>query len=211
MNTPDDLVMGHAIHETFLNLIGNYSSDVEYNAKCWNEIERNYTAPSRHYHNLEHLENMLAELEEVKGEVENMDTLVFALFYHDVVYNAKKNDNEHQSALFLEKSLTKTSFPHSKEAMLQIELTKEHLLSDDHDTNILLDLDLSILGAPPEVYTRYAENIRKEYQMYPDFMYRTGRKKVLKSMLELPALFKTDFFKTRYEEAARENLRREIG
>lgn len=80
----------------------------------------------------------------------------------------------------------------------------------DADTNFLLDIDLSILGKSPEVYKKYTEDIRKEYKIYPDFMYGKGRTKVLKSILELEAIFKTDFFKKAYEKQARENLTAEL-
>lgn len=94
--------------------------------------------------------------------------------------------------------------------MAQIEATKEHKLSNDNDTNLLLDIDLSILGKSTAEYRKYCDNIRKEYLMYPDFMYNKGRKKVLKSLLELDSIYKTDFFKQKYENQAKENLRQEI-
>ena len=94
--------------------------------------------------------------------------------------------------------------------MTQIELTKEHQLATDEDTNFLLDIDLSVLGKNPEEYKQYSDNIRKEYRIYPDFMYRKGRLKVLKNMLALDAIYKTEFFKQAYENQARENLKLEI-
>ena len=94
--------------------------------------------------------------------------------------------------------------------MKQIEATKEHQLSPDNDTNILLDLDLSILGKSPVEYKRYSEGIRKEYHIYPDIVYRNGRKKVLKSFLEKDSIFKTAFFRKEYESQAKENLIAEL-
>jgi len=78
------------------------------------------------------------------------------------------------------------------------------------NTNILLDLDLSILGKDPQYYLEYAAAVRKEYSIYPDFMYRRGRKKVLKKMLEQECIFKTDLFKEKYESQARKNLQSEL-
>ncbi|MGE5944923.1 MAG: hypothetical protein ACM31G_11355, partial [Flavobacteriales bacterium] len=77
-------------------------------------------------------------------------------------------------------------------------------------TNILLDLDLSILGKSPEEYKKYCENIKKEYHIYPDFMYRKGRIKVLKNLLDLNSIYKTSFFKNVYEEQAKMNVRFEL-
>ena len=83
-------------------------------------------------------------------------------------------------------------------------------MSDDNDTNILLDIDLSILGENPMKYKEYCENIRKEYQIYPDFIYRKGRQKVLENILKLDSIYKTEFFKQEYESQAKENLTLEL-
>lgn len=198
------------IKEKFLILIRKYSENEDYNLECWNEIENNYSSKSRHYHNLEHLENMFSELNKIQSEVKNLDCLLFAIYYHDIVYKSTKSNNERQSALAFENRIAKTSFEKLNECILQIEATKEHKMSDDYDTNILLDLDLSILGKEPEQYKKYSESIRKEYHIYPDFMYRKGRKKVLNSILELDFIYKTDYFKRLYENQAKENLRLEL-
>lgn len=198
------------IKEKFLNLIRKYSENEDYNLECWNEVENNYSVKSRHYHNLEHLKNMLSELDKIQSEVKDIDCLLFAIYYHDIIYKPNKSNNEYQSAITFKNRIDKTSFDKLNECMSQIEATKEHKISDNYDTNILLDLDLSILGKSSKEYKTYSENIRKEYQIYPDFMYRKGRKKVLKNILELNFIYKTDYFKQLYENQARENLKLEL-
>ena len=173
------------IKEKFLNLIRKYSDNEAYNSKCWNEIEKNYSSKSRYYHKLQHLENMLHELDNFPSQVEDLDTLLFAIYYHDIIYKPTKSDNEHQSALLFEKRISQTSFSNLRACMTQIELTKEHKLSGDNDTNYLLDIDLSTLGKSLEEYQQYSKNVRKEYRIYPDFMYRKGRIKVLQQILKL--------------------------
>jgi len=198
------------LKEKFIQLISRYSKDEMYNLECWKEIEKEYSSKLRYYHNLEHLENILKELDEVKTQILNLDSLIFAVYYHDIIYTATKSDNELKSSLLFQKRISKTSFPYIEECRGAIEATKKHKFSEDHDTNILLDGDLSILGKCNIEYTRYAKNIRKEYQSYPDFMYRTGRKKVLESFLALASIYKTDFFIEKYEKQARENLALEL-
>lgn len=92
----------------------------------------------------------------------------------------------------------------------QILATKSHKKSDDEDTNFLLDADLSILGKSPQVYLEYTKQIRKEYSIYPDFLYKPGRKKVLQHFLALENIFKTEYFKNKYESQARENIEFEL-
>lgn len=198
------------LKDRFLNLMSKYSDDKNYNLQCWNEIEKNYSSKSRYYHNLEHLENMFAELDKVLQQVNKLDSLLFAIYYHDIIYVPTKSDNEHQSALLFKNRISATSFPNLNECIAQIEATKEHKLSRDKDTNILLDLDLSILGKSKEEYQKYCKNIRKEYHIYPDFMYRNGRKKVLLNLLKLDSIYKTDYFKQEYENQAKENLKHEL-
>lgn len=198
------------LEQTFLDLISKYSDDENYNLECWQEIEKNYSSKSRHYHNLAHLKNMLNELENVKNQIQNLDTLLFAIYYHDIIYKSTKTDNEHQSALLFEKRISKTTFHNINKCKAQIEATKEHKPSTDPDTNLLLDLDLSILGKDPKEYQTYSANIRKEYKIYPNFMYRKGRTKALNSILQQDTIFKTDTFITKYETQARENLKAEL-
>lgn len=194
----------------FLELIGRYSDNQSYNLECWNEIENNYSSNSRHYHTLKHLENMITELDRVIFKIEDLDTLLFSIYYHDIIYKPSKNDNELKSALLFEKRISKTSFGNLNKCKLQIELTKDHKLSEDYDTNVLMDLDLSILGKSPEEYQKYSTAIRKEYKIYPELVYRSGRKKFLKNMLEKNSIYKTDTFKRLYESQAKLNIQLEV-
>lgn len=198
------------LQKQFLDLISKYSKNTSFNDECWREIATHYSSKDRHYHNLKHLENMLQELEEVKQDVREMDSILFSIFYHDIIYKATKSDNEYQSALLFKKRISQTNFKQIEYCFQQIEATKAHDLSEDSDTNLLIDIDLSILGQNWEVYETYCQQIRQEYRIYPNFMYRKGRKKVLAKMLEQNQIYKTPYFIERYESFARVNMRREL-
>lgn len=133
-------------------------------------------------------------------------------FYHDLIYNASSSGNEEKSAEAAQKRLQQLGVPATKirNCVDQILATKGHTMSDDTDTNIFTDADLSILGHDSAVYTAYYKNIRKEYSIYPDFMYNPGRKKVLQHFLAMPRIFKTDHFYDTYEAQARINLQAEL-
>ena len=126
------------LQEVFLDLIGRYSDDSTFNIQYWQEIADHYSAKNRHYHNLQHIENMLEELEEVKQEIQQMDSLLFSIYYHDIIYQATRSDNEYQSALLFKKRISQTKFEYIEYSFQQIEATKKHQESDDYDTNILL-------------------------------------------------------------------------
>jgi len=194
----------------FLDLINKYSSNLNFNENCWSEIEKRYSGKKRFYHNLTHLEHMLLELKFIKEQAVDLDSILFSVYYHDIVYDASKSNNEEESAKFLEKALRNTSFEKVEECKNQIIATQKHENSDDMDVNILLDIDMAILGQSWDVYEAYCQKIRKEYSIYPDFLYKKGRKKALKSFLEQKRIFKTDFFNEKYENTARENISKEL-
>lgn len=178
----------------------------------WQEIETKYAEKSRHYHNLEHLQNMFSELESVKDKVSNFNRISFSVFYHDVIYDASSKSNEEKSAEYAKIRLQKLDMNQELIVAIanQIIATKAHQKSDDQDTNYLLDSDLSILGKDIETYLEYTKKIRKEYSIYPDLLYKPRRKKVLQHFLALENIFKTDYFQKKYEVQAKENIELEI-
>ncbi|MBD8080922.1 hypothetical protein IC610_00640 [Chryseobacterium sp. GCR10] len=196
----------------FLKISERYCSDKKLVEELWTAIKKQYSTRSRHYHNLEHLENIFSELEEVKTEIIDFDILAFSVFYHDVIYKATTKDNEEKSAEFAVSSLKKMKLSETQLEKIseQILATKKHEFSRDEDTNYLIDADLSILGAERDVYKYYIENIRKEYSVYPDFLYKPGRKKAMQHFLEFAFIFKTEYLRDKYEMKARENIKWEI-
>lgn len=78
--------------------------------------------------------------------------------------------------------------------------------ADAPDQQLLVDIDLAILGAAPERFAEYGRQVRAEYGWVPGLVYRTKRKAVLKSFLARPRLYGTAHFRERYEAQARRNL-----
>lgn len=193
-------------------LCSTFTNDTNLIEHLWMEIEKKYSEKGRHYHNFEHLENMFRELDDAAAYPQDYEAIVFSVFYHDVIYNASSKSNEEKSARFAEKHLKQIGAkPEFIEKILQqIMATKFHQRSADPDTNYLVDADLSILGQEPEKYKEYTQKVRKEYAIYPDFLYNPGRKKVLQHFLESESIFKTDYFQNKYEKQARKNIQQEI-
>jgi predicted metal-dependent HD superfamily phosphohydrolase len=78
------------------------------------------------------------------------------------------------------------------------------------DNALFLDADISIFGSKLEVYKIYMQNIRKEYAIYSDKVYREGRKEVLKRFLKKERLYLSNYFYNLYEEKARSNIKYEL-
>lgn len=204
--------MNASLKEIFGGLAGNYSDDPRLVEELWAEIEEQYSGEKRHYHTLAHLENLLAELEKARENILDCDAVLFALFYHDVIYNTLNGDNEEQSAGLAVKRMTTLGVPEERvmKCRAHILATKKHEVSPDNDTNLFTDADLSILGKEWEVYAEYCRNVRLEYSIYPDLVYKPGRKNVLKHFLQMERIFKTEHFFNLYEKPARSNIKSEL-
>lgn len=200
------------LKEIFSNLLINYTTNSSLINELWDEVEKNYSGKKRHYHTLLHLENLLTKLTEVKSEIQNWESILFTLFYHDIIYTALKSDNEENSALLAEKRMQQLSVSNDiiERCKNQILATKSHSKSTDSDTNYFTDADLSVLGQPWEIYSLYYKNVRKEYAIYPDFIYNPGRKKVIQHFLSMNSIYKTDYFYNQFEKVAKENLMKEL-
>ena len=200
------------LKETFIGLLKNYTDNDRLTNKLWTEIEKNHSGKKRYYHTLQHLDNLLVKLTELKAEIQNWETILFTLYYHDIIYNSLKSDNEVKSAELAEKRMKQISVsPDTIElCKKQILATKSHIKSTNSDTNYFTDADLSVLGQNWETYSLYYKNVRKEYSMYSDFVYNPGRKKVLNHFLSMDRIFKTDFFHKNLEIQAKQNLEKEI-
>lgn len=198
--------------DTFLQLVNKYSNTNELATNLWLEIFTKYSEPKRRYHTIGHLEAIIADLKEVKANITDWDTTLFAVFYHDIIYKASSNTNEADSAKLAIQKLSEIGYPAEKIATCanMILATKLHEVSEDNDTNYLTDADLAILGSNQYDYQKYTEQIREEYSIYPDFMFNNGRKKALQHFLQMGTIYKTEYFANKHEVQARMNIKNEL-
>jgi predicted metal-dependent HD superfamily phosphohydrolase len=80
----------------------------------------------------------------------------------------------------------------------------------DADLALFLDLDLSVLAADRAIYAAYARAIRSEYAVYPDEVYRPGRRRVLDQFLARSRIYETHRLHGLWDVAARANLAWEL-
>lgn len=201
-----------SIKEQVIALISSYTSNEELIESLWSEIETAYTEPHRHYHTLQHLDNLLLQLQVIKHEIQDWNTCLFTLFYHDAIYDPQQADNEEQSAKLAKERMTQLGLPKAQIDLCEAQIlaTKTHHFSTNSDTNYFTDADLSILGQSWENYQTYFHQVRQEYSIYPDAIYQAGRQKVLEHFLAMERIFKTDVFFTQFEIKAKENIKLEL-
>jgi len=195
-------------HHEFENTLARYPA---VGLDLYQEIQKAYTHRSRHYHTFVHLDQLVAELKPLQDQFTCWDTIVFAIAYHDIVYSATRKDNEEKSAAIAEVRLKQIDFPTAEieRCVTFILATKKHE-AVNREVDLFTDADLSILGATSERYQHYAAEVRKEYSIYPDLLYKPGRKKVLLHFLEMKRIYKTKEFHEKYELRARQNLQHEL-
>lgn len=198
------------LRENWQNLTAPYGSSHE---GLFEELVRFYGDPARHYHTLHHVEALLKLSEQYRDRLTHPESVDFAIWYHDVIYDATRQDNELRSAELATLRLTQLGVSSATaEACYNLILATKTHTSDtpSFDMLFLLDIDLSILAAEPDAYRKYTEQIREEYAMYPAELYREGRKKVLQHFLDMKTIFKTELFVEKWEARARENLEFEL-
>lgn len=171
-----------------------------------------YSEPDRYYHTAAHIAAMLRHSDSCTELLQDKTATDLAILYHDIVYDASCKDNEEASADRAAAELKELGVNDEQISRIVqlIHATKHHTAEGEiRDVHYLLDFDLSALGGAPETYDAYAAGIRKEYNMYPDALYNPGRKAVLNHFLEMDFIYKTPFFRERFEAQARVNLQRE--
>ncbi|WP_207431546.1 hypothetical protein [Sabulibacter ruber] len=204
--------MEQYLWQTWQRTAAGYSVNQNLLSRLWEELEAAYSSRSRHYHNLRHIEALLRLTDEFEANLTAPALVRFAIFYHDAVYSSSRSDNEEKSAQLASKRLPELGVPQAEVALVEemILATKSHRSNPNPDTDFLLDFDLAILGAPWDLYHQYSQQIRKEYSLYPDFLYHSGRKKVLRHFLDQESIFKTPPFQAKLESQARQNLAKEL-
>jgi predicted metal-dependent HD superfamily phosphohydrolase len=171
-----------------------------------------WAEPHRRYHSLTHLREILRRVEEMADYATDADAVRLAAWYHDAVYQCRKDDEE-RSAQLAEADLAAlhVTEPLVAEVARLIRLTVKHKpAADDLDGQVLCDADLATLGSAPERYQANTDAIRAEYAHVPQEKFRAGRASVVREMLASPAVYHTPLARSRWESQARENLADEL-
>jgi len=177
------------------------------------ELLTRYAEPQRKYHTRQHLEECLALFEEVIALAPHPAEVEMALWFHDAVYDVKGSGNEERSADWAHRALIDAGVdPASADRVRQLVLvTKHDGVPSSPDEQVLVDIDLAILGAERQRFDEYERQIREEYGFVPGFLFRRKRKQILRTFLDRPVLYSTPALRDRLDARARENLRRAIG
>lgn len=181
------------------------------------ELRTRYSEPQRAYHTWQHIEALLSHFRRHQSKLDDPTRVLWAMYWHDAIYDPRASDNELRSAELLRKQaqdfLTETQI---EQAAQIIEATEKHFVPDDvdpalrNDLELFLDLDLSILAQNSEVFAQYEKDIRTEYIFVPEERYREARSGVLSGFLKRHHIYFNRLLREAWEVRARENLAQSI-
>jgi predicted metal-dependent HD superfamily phosphohydrolase len=176
-----------------------------------------YTAAGRHYHDLRHIEALLALADGCADLIADREAVEAAIWFHDAIYDTRCHDNEARSAaLAVARLAGRTQADRIARIAAMIRATASHALPDfadaaaTSDCALFLDMDLAILGSPPAEFDAYDAAVRREYDWVPEAQWKPGRRAVLAQFLARPAIYATRRLRASHEAAARGNLARAI-
>lgn len=178
----------------------------------FDELVARYSEPHRKYHTLQHLTECLAHFEAVRDLAVQPAEVEMALWFHDAIYDTQRHDNEETSADWAREVLLAhgTATAAAQRVHDLVMATRHTALPASPDEQLLVDIDLSILGAGPGRFAEYEQQIRHEYAFVPAALFQQKRREILQGFLDRPVIYSTAHFRETLEARARENLCRAI-
>lgn len=189
------------------------SAPPDASARVFAQVLAGWSEPQRAYHTPQHLLEALTLLDAWSGDGDWPVPVALALFFHDLVYDPRRADNEEMSARRAREMLAPLQLPQAQiEAVVRlIDITRHAARPRAEDEKLMVDIDLAILGAAPERYAQYQRQVRQEYAHVPEALFTRGRLAVLEAFLQArPALFHTARGRRAFDAAAARNLTAEV-
>jgi len=172
------------------------------------EVLARYAEQHRAYHSQQHLAECLTLVDEFRHLAERPAEIEIALWFHDAIYDVHRHDNEAASADWARDALLNAGAAvDAAERVHALVLATRHSVAPaTPDEQLLVDIDLAILGAAPARFAEYEAQIRVEYAHVPPAVFNEKRGAILAGFLARPVLYGTPALKARFEAAARGNL-----
>lgn len=185
------------------------SANAEEIARIWESLSGHYDEPQRRYHNLDHISHCLTQLDLALDSIAEADAIELAIWFHDVIYDVDRSDNEARSAAFFGQiALPFMAATFIKRVHALILATTHISPADDLACQYMVDIDLSSFGLPWEDFRADSEALREEQANTPDDEFYAGKLGFLQILIGRPEIFQTGFFRARLEHQARNNIQR---
>lgn len=169
-----------------------------------------YSEPHRHYHTLQHLGECLDLLDAHAAEAQRPAEVALALWFHDAIYDVHGHDNEAASADWAGAALRahRLADEVAQRVHALVMATQHSAVPEGRDAELLIDIDLSILGADAQRFAEYERQIRAEYAHVPPAEFEPRRREILGRLGARQPLYRTAAIRDAREAQARINLDR---
>lgn len=183
------------------------------------DVKESYNDEKRFFHNIEHLHLGYEDINEYADwYIENISEnakdsgicmeQIAAWLYHDIVYCVKESSlNERKSADIAIEKL--------KDSDLNVDIVERIILDTQkhvatiEESKLILDIDMASLGYEYNRFLTYRKKALKEYAtIYPEKLLIEGVLKFIEQTLKNDSIYHLDYFKNKYENTARENLKK---
>ncbi len=185
---------------------------VEVQQTALEELIQAYSSTGRFYHNLAHIVDCISIFDRTKSLAAHPEEVELAIWFHDAIYDTRREDNEQKSAAWAGKVICQSGL-----GIDVAERVSEAILATRHpaevqgtDARLMADVDLSIFGAEPDIFWRYEEGIRKEYAWVPEDLFRHKRAEILRGFISRPYIYYHQPYREAFEAKARVHLKQAI-
>ncbi len=180
--------------------------------KLYYELIARYNEVPRYYHTLQHLNECLEKFELLRTFAKFPAEIEIALWFHDAIYEPSRHDNEELSADWAKSSILSACLDKViAERIYNLVMSTQHQANPTSvDEQILVDVDLAILGAKPDRFEEYEQQVRQEYAFVPKTLFRAKRKEILMQFQARATIYNTNQFIEIYEQQARINIRQAL-
>ena len=179
---------------------------------CHADVLARYSEAHRAYHTVQHLAECFEHFDGVRARADRPGEVELALWLHDVIYDTRTADSEARSAQIARVLVDRAGGGADVgERVAELILATRHSAAPEApDAQLLVDIDLAILGADTARFAEYEEQVRREYAFVPSEAFVAARVRVLSGFLARPSIYATDHFRALLEGRARDNLARSI-
>jgi predicted metal-dependent HD superfamily phosphohydrolase len=176
------------------------------------DLVARYAEPHRHYHTMRHIDECLRQVDLLRSYAVHAVEVDVALWFHDAIYDTRRSDSEARSAKLATRAARSLGVQAASAETIAALIVATAHGEPPHavDADVVVDVDLSILGAPARRFDEYERDVRREYAWVPEARFRAARSTLLTRLLARPRLFATPLFHARYERRARANLARSL-
>jgi predicted metal-dependent HD superfamily phosphohydrolase len=179
----------------------------------FDDLVYHYSLPNRHYHNLDHIERMLSELDSIRDSVVDVFGLEWMIWFHDSIYDPLAHDNEEKSAHLASARGEEAGFDSwTRNFFFEGILSTKTHAPDGNMQAHLITLDLAILGSSEEEYDAYEMNIFREYAAagVSKEAFVAGRLAWAEGFVVRKPMYHTVYGIETYQDQAIANLKRSI-